>query len=587
VDNDIVKGFDLKILARLLATLKPYRWPVAGSLVALAVGSVAELAVPLLLQNGIDQGFLAGNLEHLTLVSAGILMSILVTMLASFYQVYTLSKVSQNVMSDLRTALLARFQRQSSAWHQTHPVGRLVSGITSDVNTLADFFSTLFTSLLKDLVVMVGVVVALFVLDAPLAWRTVMTLPLVVVLVVLFGRWSRRANRRVRAQVGRVSSFLSEHLQGIGVVQLFGRQTAARATFAAENQGLLRANLAELGVNAVFRPLIDVLWAISLGFLVWFGTTQFLNPVGGTAVTVGVLIAFMTLVTRFYQPVGSLAENFTALQSAMAGAERVFDFLEQDERVPDTGTRNLGEVTGQPIAFERVEFSYVPGEPVLRGLDFTVQGGQTVALVGTTGAGKTTITSLLTRLWDVDSGRITLGGVPLQDFRLASLRGGIQSVLQDVFLFSGSIFENIDLGRGLGMAHIEGVCRQVQAHEFISAFPDGYEHPLNEGATNLSAGQRQLISFARVLAQNPQVLILDEATANIDTETEAVIQKALAVLLRGRTSLVIAHRLSTIRQADRILVLDQGRIAEAGTHDELLARNGMYADLYKLQFEKA
>ncbi len=570
-----------------MGTLRPYFWPVLTSVIALAIGALSELAVPLLLQNGIDKGFLAKDLPHLTLVSAGILVAIVVTMLASFYQVYMLSKISQCVMLDLRTALLARFQRQSSASLLGHPQGKLVSAVTSDVSTLSDFFSTLFTSLLKDFVMMFGVVVALFLLNPVLAFWTVITLPPVLVLVVLFGRWNRKANRRVRAQVGRVTAFLAEHIQGIGIVQLFGRQQAAKVTFSVENTALLEANLAERTVNAVFRPIIDVLWAVSLGFLVWFGTDLFLHPVVGASLTVGVLIAFITLVTRFYNPVASLAENFTALQSALAGAERVFHFLGSDETIPDTGALTLDGAPNGNIAFCQVHFRYLPEEPVLQGLDFEVREGQTVALVGTTGAGKTTVTSLLTRLWDVDEGCILLGGKDLREYRLDSLRGGIQSVLQDVFLFSGSVFDNIDLGRGLSRGRIEDVCRQVQAHEFIAKLPAGYDTLLNEGATNLSTGQRQLISFARVLAQDPRVLILDEATANIDTETEGKIQKALQVLLHGRTSLVIAHRLSTIRKADRILVLDRGVIVEAGTHEELLRQGGMYADLYKLQFEKA
>jgi len=585
--SEEIRGLDLKILSRLMGTLKPYRWQVVTSVVALGMGALSELAVPLLLQNGIDKGLLAHDLAHLTLVSAGILASIVVTMMTSFYQVYMLSKISQSVMLDLRTSLMARFQRQSSAWLLSHPQGRLVSAVTSDVSTLSEFFNTLFTSLLKDFVMMGGVVVALFVLHPLLAFWTVVTLPPVFVLVLLFGSWNRKANRRVRAQVSRVNAFLSEHLQGIGVVQLFGRQKAARATFSQENTELLAANLAERTINAVFRPLIDVLWAVSLGFLVWFGTQLFLHPDSSGILTVGVLIAFITLVSRFYNPVASLAENFTALQSAMAGAERVFHFLETEVMVPDRGHLALGEAPHANIEFREVRFRYLPEEPVLQGLTFKVLEGQTVALVGTTGAGKTTITSLLTRLWDIDSGAILFGGNDLRDYQLSSLRGGIQSVLQDVFLFSGTVFDNIDLGRGLPRGRIEEVCRQVQAHGFIQALPLGYDTLLNEGATNLSSGQRQLVSFARVLAQDPKVLILDEATANIDTETEGMIQQALQVLLKDRTSLVIAHRLSTIRKADRILVLDRGIIAQSGTHEELLAQGGLYADVYKLQFESS
>ena len=365
------------------------------------------------------------------------------------------------------------------------------------------------------------------------------------------------------------------------MVQLFGQERSSRKKFAAENDGLLRANLTEMMVNAVFRPLIDVLAALTLGCLLWFGTGLTIQH----AVTAGTLIAFINLVGRFYNPVGSLAENFTALQSAMAGAERVFGTLEDRQHVPDEGHRTLDGMHGA-IRFEDVHFRYLPEEPVLRGLDFEAAEGQTVAIVGYTGAGKTTVTSLLTRLWDIDQGRILFDGIDLREFKLESLRGGIQSVLQDVFLFTGTIYDNIDLGRGLPPERVEEICRAVQAHAFIEKLPERYQTKLSEGATNLSAGQRQLISFARVLAQDPRVLILDEATANIDTETEVLIQRALTTLLAGRTSLVVAHRLSTIRRAHRILVLDKGRVAESGTHDELMEKKGFYYNLYKLQYEK-
>lgn len=581
-DGEIIKGFDLGILKRLFSYLKPYRRALGLSLASLAVGTVCELGVPVLLQNGIDQGIMKHDMAHLTLV-AGLILGLLgLGMLAAFYQIFTMARISQNVMIDLRTGVFAHFQRQSSRALSAQPVGRLVSAVTSDVATLSDFFNTLFTSMLHDAVIMVGVVVTLFMLNPTLALFTVASLPPVLILIILFRTWSRSAYRRVRSQVSRVNAFLSEHLQGISIVQLFTAQDRSRKTFQGENQSLLNANLTELMVNAVFRPLIDVFWAATLGFLIWFGTGLSLQ----NSLSVGVLIAFINLVGRFYQPVGGIAENFTLLQSAMAGGERVFGFLGNDQSIADRGTEDFGASGPPSIRFDEVHFAYIPGEPVLQGLDFEVKAGHTVAVVGYTGAGKTTITSLLTRMWDIDSGRIVCGGRDIRDYTLDSLRGGIQSVLQDVFLFSATVAENIDLGRGLPREKIEEVCRLVQAHDFITALPQGYETPLTEGGSNLSAGQRQLLSFARVLAQNPRVLILDEATAQIDTGTEHLIQLALARLLQGRTSLVIAHRLSTIRNADRILVLDQGRIAEEGTHDELLTKKGFYWDLYKLQFEK-
>jgi ATP-binding cassette subfamily B protein len=574
------KLLDFSVLSRLLRFLSPYKLRVGLALAALGVATASELAVPVLLQNGIDKGVLKGDVVHLALVSFVILGLILLDLGVSFFQVYGLAKVSQDVMRDMRTALFARLQRRSSAWLHATPTGRLVSGVTSDVATLSDFFNTLLSSMLKDFVTMAGVVVTLFILNSSLAWFTVLSLPPVLILAFLFRRWSRGANRKVREGVSRVTTFLSEYLAGMSLVQLFARERTTRQRFEGENVALLKANLTEMMVNAVFRPLIDVLNSITLGVLIWFGTG--LHDQG--LVTLGALVAFINLVGRFYQPVGDIAENFTLLQSAMAGAERVQALWDDENILPDSGNLDWEEVPEGPIQFHDVYFRYQPDEPVLDGLNLTLETGKTLAVVGYTGAGKTTLTHLMTRLWDVSSGSITYSGHDLREFHLDSLRCNVQSVLQDVLLFSGTIAENIDLGRGLERPMMEEICRRVHAHDFITALPLGYETPLSEGATNLSAGQRQLLSFARTLAQDPKVLILDEATANIDTSTESLIQEALRELLKGRTSLVIAHRLSTIRAADKILVLDRGKIAESGTHEELLVQKGFYYDLYRLQY---
>ena len=576
--NHKPEAFNGAVFVRLLGTLKTSIPTALAASAALLISAGSELGIPVFLQYGIDHGVLANNLSRLWTAGGAVLVLLVTGMVSSFFSVYCLSQLSQDIMVRLRTSLLSRFHRQRAAYLYGQPVGTLVSAVTSDVATLSDFFNTLFTSLLKDFLVMSGAIVTLFFLNASLAFVVVLSLPPVIILVAVFRKLSRKASREVRRRVAKVNAFLSEHLQGIQVVQLFAREESTKKAFGEENSGLLAANLRELMVNAIFRPLVDVFWAITLAFLLWYGTGLSL----AASVTLGTLVAFINLVTRFYQPAGSLAENFTQLQSAVAGAERVFGFLERDEAIPNNGTNTID--TNRPLAvrFDRVEFRYLPDEPVLRGLSFDVDAGSTVAIVGYTGAGKTTITSLLSRMWDVDEGQILIDGKDIRSYALFDLRGAVQGVLQDVFLFAGTIAENIDLGKGLPRERLVELCRLVQADPWIQKLPLGYDTVLNEGGTTLSTGQRQLLSFARVLAQDPAILVLDEATAHVDTETEGALQAALHLVLQGRTSLVIAHRLSTIRRADKILVLDKGVVAEQGNHEELMKTNGFYARLNRL-----
>lgn len=583
-DEVETRGFDLELLKRILQLMLPHKGKVLLALVGLGLSAAGALLLPLILQKAVDGPLThPGPLAGQALSQAGFfyLGTLIVTMLASFLQIFLLTWVGQNVMMNLRSRLMNHFLEQKAAWLQTRPVGRLVSALTGDVGTLSEFYNTLFTSLLKDLVVMVGAVVALFALHPGLATWTTLTLIPALGMITVF-RWkSRKAYRKTRGAVAKVNTFLNEYLGGMSLVQLFTRETRAREDFRKENQALLKANLGELYVNALFRPLIDLFFSISLGTILFLGA----GLVGQGAVSLGILMAFIGLLNQFYQPLGSLAENFANLQSALAGSERVFSFLEDKQTVPDQGQENLSTRNDLSVEFRNVHFAYNPQEPVLRGLSFQVRPGQTVALVGYTGAGKTTVTSLLTRFWDPDEGHILLDGKDLRDYRLESLRTRVQSVLQDVNLFSGSLKENITLGKSVPQETLDQVAAAVCLDKVLTHLPQGWETPLGEGAYQLSAGQKQLVSFARTLIQNPGVLILDEATSHIDTETEHLVQLALQSLLKGRTSLVIAHRLSTIRHADRILVLDQGRVLEEGTHEKLLESRGFYYNLYKLQYE--
>jgi ATP-binding cassette subfamily B protein len=482
-------------------------------------------------------------------------------------------------------------------------VGRIVTRLTGDVETINEFFSSVLVAFLKDLSVMIGVLITLFALSPKLAVFTLITLPPVLVITAVSRVKARDAFRRQRAASSHVSSYLSERLSGVQVVQLFRGERRSLREFSRRNEELLKANLGEMYVFATFRPLVEWFATLTTAIVIVAGGVMMLN----LSLSLGVLIAFINLIGMFYSPVMDIAEKYTLLQSAMAGGERVFKLLDTREEIPDEGRRPMeGTIRGH-IEFDQVHFSYRSGpaaqsgqsslppgatetvetEEVLKGLSFSVKSGEMAAIVGYTGAGKTTITNVLTRLWDIKSGEIRLDGVPVKDLPLAGLRRSCLPVLQDVCLFSGTVADNIRLGLPLSDAEVEEAARVVHAHEFIRCLEDGYHTVLSEGAANISSGQRQLISFARVIAHNPAVVILDEATSAVDTETERLIQLGLGRVLAGRTSLVIAHRLSTIRHASRIFVLSQGCLAEEGTHDELIAQNGLYASLYRLQYEES
>ena len=535
----------------------------------------------------------AGDIRTITGMAVFLLAVLLLVFVFTFSQIWTTNLIAQRVMKDIRLALFKRTLGQSTAFLSRHPVGRIVTRLTGDVETMDEFFNTVLVAFLKDLSIMTGVMVTLFILSPKMALVVTVTLPPVLVLTLISRVKARDAFRRQRIASSRVYSYLAERLAGIQVVQLFRGEKKSRREFGGRNRELLDANLVEMYVFAVFRPLVEWFATLSSAVIITVGGSMVLD----LSLSLGMLIAFIYLIRMFFSPVEDIAEKYTLLQSAMAGGERVFRLLDTDERIPDLGKRSLeGGVQGRDhgggrsrpglVEFEDVHFSYKKGEEVLKGLSFTVHPGETAAIVGYTGAGKTTITNVLARLWDIDSGAIRLDGIPLKEIPLDELRRRVLPVLQDVFLFSGTVADNISLGLPLSTEEIAGAARAVHAHEFISRLPQGYETKLSEGAVNISSGQRQLISFARVIAHNPAVVILDEATSSIDTETEYLIQLGMERVLAGRSSIVIAHRLSTIKNADRILVLSGGRVVEEGRHQELVKKNGLYAGLYRLQYEK-
>lgn len=507
---------------------------------------------------------------------------LILILLATFGQTYITTLIAQHVMKDIRLELFQKTVYQSTAFLNRNPVGRLVTRLTGDVETINEFFTSVLGAFLKDLSVMAGVLVTMLILSPKLAVITFATLPPVAI-VTAFNRYkSRDAFRRQRLASSRLNAFLSERLSGVHIVQLFAKEKKVAQQFKKYNFDLLKANLGEMYVYATFRPIIDFLTSITIATVLFFGSKYIFN----IQLSLGVLIAFINLVQMFYFPVQDISEKYTLLQSAMAGGERVFALMDTDERIPDSGRLDASENCKGKIEFKHVSFSYNPQEPVLKNLSFTVEPGEMVAIVGYTGAGKTTITNVLSRLWDIQDGEILLDDIPITEYKLSSLRNVIVPVLQEVFLFSGTIADNIRLGLPLPDEEVERAAKAVYAHEFISRLPQGYNTKLSEGATNISSGQRQLISFARLLAHNPKVIVLDEATSSIDTETEQLIQRGMQNILKDRTSIVIAHRLSTIRHANKILVLSNGEIVESGTHEELIKKNSLYSTLYRLQYEQ-
>lgn len=509
-----------------------------------------------------------------------ILLAILATILVStFVMVYFSNLLGLKVMKDLRMQLFGHVLSRSFAFLSKQPVGRLVTRMTSDVETINQFFTDVLSAFIKDASIMVGSLAVLYFFDLRLALVVTASVPLVLIVANIARKRARDAFRNQRRWTSKVNSYIAEHLAGVEVVKLFVKEDAAKTEFAGHNAELKKANLGEMYVFAAFRPAVDFLATFTTAIALCVGAWFYLSH----SISLGTLIAFVNLINMFYSPIKDMAEKYILLQSAMAGGERIFTLLDAEEMIPDAPRVPMPAKIRGHIEFDKVWFAYKEEDWILKDLSFTVEPGKMVAIVGYTGAGKTTVANLVTRFWDIQKGEIRIDGYPVRDLPLPGLRKAIQPVPQDVFLFSGSIAENIRLGDEVTPERMKLAAEAVHANEFIEDLPERYDTQLAEGGSNLSQGQRQLLSFARVLAHDPSIIILDEATSSVDTETEKLIQRGIEGLLSGRTSVVIAHRLSTIRHADKIIVLAQGRIAETGSHDELIEKKGLYWNLYRLQ----
>jgi ABC-type multidrug transport system fused ATPase/permease subunit len=500
----------------------------------------------------------------------------------NFFQVYAMEVAGQKMMHDLRMKVFSHLQNLSVSFFDRNPVGRSVTRLTNDIQNIHEMFTSVLINLFKDILLLIGIVIILLHFNRELALVSFSVLPLIFITTLFFSHRARDAFREIRLKIAQMNAFFQENFSAIQVVQLFRREEENGRRFRKINEGHYWANMRQISIYAFFVPLVEILSSGAIGLLLWYGGGKVIQA----TITLGALVAFLSYIRMFFQPIRDLSEKYNILQSAMASLERIFSLLDQEKKVFEPLSPKKGEIKGN-IEFQHVSFSYNREDRVLQEVTFSVHEGETVAIVGATGAGKTSLLHLLERFYEVEEGALLLDGIDIRERDISQLRSQIGLVMQDTFLFAGDIEENIRLGdRKMDEGRVRKAARVVNAENFIRRLPDGYHTKVGEGGETLSAGERQLLAFARALYINPKILILDEATSHVDPETERLIQEGLAQLLKGRTAIVIAHRLSTIQHADRIVVLHKGRVREIGTHEELIARRGFYFRLYQLQYGK-
>ena len=582
-DEEILgKAYDGRLARRLLRYLGPYRRVVAVSVFLLLIVSGLKVVAPYLTKVAIDGPISNGDLNGLDRIALLFLLLLLVQFCFSFAQTYLMNWTGQKIMYDLRVAIFSHMERLHVGYFDKNPVGRLITRVTTDVDVLNELFTAGVVSIFGDVFVLSGVVVAMLLINWKLALVSFAVIPLLFVVTMVFKIKVRGSYRRVRTCIARINSFLQENITGMSVVQIFVREKRQSQQFDERNRDHLQANLQSIFYYAVFYPVVSLLGAAAIGLIVWYGGNQVISGL----LSAGSLVAFIGYSGLFYKPISDLSEKFNILQSAMASSERIFELLDtRPEVVSPLEPIRFFEIRGA-IEFRRVSFAYNKDVPILKGVSFRVAPGERVAIVGATGSGKSTMINLLCRFYDVRRGEIRIDGVDIREMDLDQLRHSIAIVLQDVFLFSGTVEDNIRLWqRPISRRKVEEASRWVHANRFIERLPEGYGNLIAERGASLSVGQRQLLAFARALAHDPRILVLDEATSSVDTETELLIQDALQKLMQGRTSLVIAHRLSTIQSCDRIIVLHKGEVQEEGSHQDLLKARGIYYKLYQLQYK--
>jgi ATP-binding cassette subfamily B protein len=615
------KAYDSRLMKRLLTYLRPYKWQVGIGLVSILIKAGADVLGPYLTKVVVDRYLapvhglhtpLARFLSNKPLVGIAQIASVYVALLVfsfllEYLQTYFMQWAGQMTMFDLRAQIFRHLQRMHIGFYDKNPVGRLVTRVTTDVDAVNEMFTSGVVSIFEDVFVLAGIIAIMLRMNWKLALITFAVLPLIGIATKMFRDSVRDSYRRIRVAIARINSYLQEHVSGMVVLQLFNREERAYEKFSEVNAVHMDAYKDAILAHAIYYPVVEVLSAIAIACVIWFGGNDVIR---GTT-TLGVLVAFIQYAQRFFRPIQDLSEKYNILQSAMASSERIFKLLDTPVEVTPPATIKAPDGPGR-IEFDHVWFAYrnvpsatsdhvgtaAPGRPVdqsstgsepdwvLRDVSFAIEPGETVAFVGHTGAGKTTIISLLMRFYDVQKGAIKIDGIDVKEMDLADLRHRFGVVLQDPFLFSGTVASNIRLGtEGIEDEDVEKAAEDVNLADFIRTLPNGFNEEVRERGSTLSTGQKQLISFARALAHNPKILILDEATSSVDTETEFRVRDALSRMVEGRTSLVIAHRLSTIQRADKIIVMHKGQVREMGSHQQLLAQHGIYYKLYQLQYK--
>ncbi len=605
-EDEGAKAFDKHLARRLLRYLKPYRARAAASVALVILSSMLEIAGPAIIAFGVDlyvkplsgantvgisqrlgewlasHGWTFAPLTGINVAATLYFITLFADFVVLYTQMVLMNLMGQYIMYDLRKEIFQHLQRLDVQFFDRNPVGRLMTRVTTDVDALNDMFTAGFVAIFGDIFVLLGIVIVLFWMN----WRMALVLfsitPLIVLVSIWFRRGARSTYRQVRARIAAINAFLQEHISGMSTVQLFNREAREAEKFDELNARHRDANIDSIFYYAVFYPVIELIQTIGIALIVWYGGGLVLRNM----LSVGALIAFFQYAQRFYEPISDLSEKYNILQAAMAASERIFKLLDTPVHIKDEGRMPIEDF--QSIEFRNVSFAYNDEEWVLKNVSFRVNRGERVALVGHTGAGKTTVTALLLRFYEPQRGEILVNGVNIREYTLESLRALFAIVQQDFFLFTGTVEQNISLADPeIPSEAVREAARRVQASKFIDRLPNTYDAEVRERGAGFSVGEKQLLSFARALAFNPPVLVLDEATSSIDTETERLIQEAIQTLLAGRTSIVIAHRLSTIRSADMILVFHHGEIRERGTHEELMQMDGLYRKLYEIQYREA